>query len=128
MTLRSDPSTPAKPSDPRLIPDDYKPITPLRRLLIVVLALGTAGTVMYSVLERPGLHLTREVLLGSDGRPLPPARNDEPPRCTRVQKTNCVGGEAQVIMVAPLDGAGSTAPGAATGAATRKASGTAALR
>ncbi|MEO5733758.1 MAG: hypothetical protein ABIN96_10435 [Rubrivivax sp.] len=108
------PPTSGNPSDPRLIPDEFKPISPRRRLLIVVLALATAGTVMYSVLERPGLHLTRQVTIGPDGRSMPVARSDEPPRCSTAQQTDCVGGEARVIMVAPVSGAGSAAAGAST--------------
>lgn len=86
------------PSDHRAPPvDEFNPITPRRRLLIVVLALSTAGLVMYSVLERPGLHLTRP-------KPV------EPTLCAKGQQTHCVGGQADVIMVAP--------PAAASGART----------
>lgn len=88
-------------ADQRMASEDYQPISPRMRLLIVVLALSTAGTVMYSVLERPGLHLTRPVQIGADGRRLPPPRNDEPPRCSDGQNDGCVGGQAQVILVAP---------------------------
>ncbi len=105
---------PASLFDSRLKPDDFKPISPRRRLLIVVLSLATAGTVMYSVLERPGLHLTRQVLLGPDGRKLPPVHEDEPPRCSSSQQMDCVGGQAQVIMVAPGAQAGSGAASPST--------------
>ncbi|MDQ2780841.1 MAG: hypothetical protein M3Y32_14930 [Pseudomonadota bacterium] len=68
--------------------DKFNPITPRRRLLIVVLALSTAGLLMYSVLERPGLHLTRPIPL-------------EPARCAKGQQIGCVGGQVDVIVVAP---------------------------
>lgn len=77
------------PSDHKAPPfEEFNPITPRRRLLIVVLALSTAGLVMYSVLERPGLHLTRP-------KPV------EPARCAKGQQTGCVGGQVDVIMAAP---------------------------
>lgn len=79
---------------------EFNPITPRRRLLIVVLALSTAGLVMYSVLERPGLHLTRP-------KPV------EAAACVKGQQTGCVGGQADVIMVAPVPPLSATSPASA---------------
>lgn len=59
-----------------------------RRLLVLVLALGTAWLVMSSVLGRPG---------AADFKP--PPRADQP-ACSAGQTTGCVGGTASVILPA----------------------------
>ena len=61
-----------------------------RRLLILLLALGTAATVMLSVIYRPG----------GVQRP-PPAALPDVERCTEGHNTGCVGGRAEVILLTP---------------------------
>lgn len=68
--------------------DAYRPITRRRRLLIVVLALGTAITVLLSLIYRPG-----------SVKPPPPPPNPDAARCSGGQSDNCVGGTADVIML-----------------------------
>lgn len=62
-----------------------------RRLLIVLLALGTAATLILSMIYRPG---------GVERAP-PPALPDAE-RCTDGRTTGCVGGRAEVILLAPM--------------------------
>lgn len=82
--------------------DDYRPLNKLKYLLIVVLALATAGTVVLSMIGAPG------------GSPMPspmPPRVPAPdaPRCLAGQTTDCVGGTVSVIAL-PASAAPAKAP------------------
>jgi hypothetical protein len=68
--------------------DDYRPVNNRRRLLIALLAVATALTVVWSLLERPG---------GVQWKPRPPAPDKA--RCAEGQTADCVGGKADVIML-----------------------------
>lgn len=80
--------------------DRYRPLTGRRRLLILLLAVTTALTVMYSVLERPGAPEIHRV-------PAP-----EPARCAG-EDTRCVGGRADIIP-APASPSPASAAAAST--------------
>jgi hypothetical protein len=66
--------------------ESYRPLPLRRQLLIVVLAVATAFTVLWMLLERPGAphlkRLDREV-------------------CSKGQTADCVGGKADVIVLPP---------------------------
>lgn len=68
--------------------DRYRPLTAKKRLLVVVLALGTAATVLLSLIYRPG-------------SPPRPATLPVPDvvRCAPGETTGCVGGMAAVIAL-----------------------------
>ena len=85
-------------------PEDFPANTWRRRLLILVLAVGTAGTVLVYVLRAPP----------GVPRRMPAAEAPAPdaPPCSAGQTTGCVGGMAQVI-VAP-GAVGAAASGAAS--------------
>ncbi len=69
--------------------DEYRVLTPRRRVLILLLAIATAVTVVLTLLAPPG---------GSKGpRPVPPP-------CVEDGVTRCVGGKADVILL-PASGA-----------------------
>lgn len=68
--------------------DRYRPLTVKKQVLVVVLALGTAATVMLSMIYR----------LGSPPVP-PPAVAPDAPRCAAGQTTGCVGGTVAVIAL-----------------------------
>ena len=70
--------------------DRYRPTSPRQRLLIVVLAIGTAIGVM-AVLLAPQIRLLQTP------RPLPA---DAAP-CAKGQLSGCVGGKLDVIVVPP---------------------------
>jgi hypothetical protein len=73
--------------------DDYRPLNWRRRLLIVLLALGTASTVLLYMLGRRG-----EI---EGGRPHPgagPALPADVARCKPGQTEGCVGGMATLII------------------------------
>jgi hypothetical protein len=67
----------------------------LRRLAVPALALATALGVFYLMLERPGATLTLPPSL------LAPAAVPEQRRCEPGQTRDCVGGRAEVLLVAP---------------------------
>lgn len=69
--------------------DRYQPIPPRRRWLIVALAIATAVTIVWLMLERVGAPPLK--------RPVTP---DAAP-CTEGRTTDCVGGTARVIVVPP---------------------------
>jgi hypothetical protein len=67
-------------------PNDYQPLSRRRRLLLFVLGIGTALTVAWMLLERPGgVHGPRSKL--------------EAPTCLQGRTEGCVGGKAEVIVV-----------------------------
>ena len=68
---------------------EYRPVSPRRRLLIVLLAVAMAVTVMWLLLERPGAVFPP--------RPAPPLPAD----CADGRGTGCVGGVTQVLRVQP---------------------------
>lgn len=72
---------------------DYPRPSGRRRLLVALLAVSTAVTVMYLVLEKPG------------GPKAPPRAAAGPAVCTAGQTSGCVGGLAQVLPAAPLPAA-----------------------
>ncbi|MBU6260933.1 MAG: hypothetical protein KGL18_19575 [Burkholderiales bacterium] len=64
-------------------PREYRPVSPRRRLLIVLLAVATAGAGILTMLERRGQILRN--------RPSVPV-------CKSGQRVGCVGGMAELIM------------------------------
>ena len=69
--------------------DDYEPIPRRRRWLILLLGVGTALTITWMLLERPGgVHGPRFVA------PVPGV-----PLCAKPQDSGCIGGKATVIML-----------------------------
>jgi hypothetical protein len=70
--------------------DSYQPIPKRRRWLILVLAISTAITIVWMMLERIGAPPLRRI-----------ATPDAAAPCAAGQSTGCVGGTASVIMVAP---------------------------
>lgn len=74
--------------------DSYQPIPRRRRWLILVLAITTALTIVWMMLERVGAPPLKRV-----------ATPDAAPPCAVGQTTGCVGGTASVIMVAPASAA-----------------------
>ena len=79
--------------------DRYKPLSGRRRLWVVLLAIGTAVTLMYSLLERPGAPVIHRIAA------------PEPARCAG-EDTGCVGGRADVILTpaVPASAAAASAP------------------
>jgi hypothetical protein len=75
----------AGPADPGPQVDPYRPTNRRRRVLIGLLAVATASTVMWLVLEKPGAP--------------PPRPRVEPAPCAPGQTEGCVGGKAHVIVV-----------------------------
>lgn len=73
---------------------DYCPISPRRRVLIVLLAVATAVTVMWMLLERPGAVMP----------PRPAAPTPRP--CLDGQGIGCVGGRMEVLRAAPPPASG----------------------
>ncbi len=74
--------------------DAWQPTSRRRRLLIALLAVATASTVMWMVLEKPG----------APPRPNVPARSPSPgpaqaAACAPGQTEGCIGGKTQVIVV-----------------------------
>ncbi len=82
--------------------DEFPAMPWLRKLLIVGLAVTTAGGIFWTMLERPGAKP------GPDGRLL----QSDTKRCAPGQAQDCVGGVVQVIVPAVAD---SPASGAAEG-------------
>lgn len=76
---------------------DYRPVSGRRRVLIVLLAVATAVTVMWLLLERPGAVF-----------PARPAATAPRP-CADGQGSGCVGGKMEVLRAVP-------APAPASGA------------
>jgi hypothetical protein len=70
--------------------EEYRPLSRRRRLLIVALALSTAFTVLWMLSERPG---------GPKWKGKPPRA--DAPRCAAGQTRDCVGGQADIIVVPP---------------------------
>lgn len=68
--------------------EKFPTTTRRRKLLILGLAIATAGAVLYGVLERPG---------GLHG---PKAGSAGPPLCSAGQTRDCVGGQVDVIQPA----------------------------
>jgi hypothetical protein len=92
-------ATPETPDPPELLSDivpPYRPVSRLKRLLIVgPLGVGTALGIAWLMLERPFNPL-----------PLPPPAAEAPAepapasdRCADGQTTGCVGGRTQVLIV-----------------------------
>jgi len=74
--------------------EKFPSFTRRRKLLILALAVATAGAVLYGVLERPGgLH-------GPKAPPAAPAPPPGPPLCGKGQTRDCVGGQIDVIQPA----------------------------
>ncbi len=72
----------------------YRPVSRRRRMLILLLAIGTAIMVVWMLLERPGgLH-------GPRAQPAA-AQTPAPAICADGVQIHCVGGKAEVIMSAP---------------------------
>ena len=86
--------------------EEYRPQSLRRRVLIVVLALSTAFTVLWMLSERPG---------GPKWKGKPPRA--DAPRCAAGQTRDCVGGQADVIMLSPSSGASSASAASAASAA-----------
>lgn len=78
------PDTPLPPAE------RFRPLSRRRRLLIVLLAMVTAITIVMTLLDPPG----------GIKRPPPGARPDRA-RCAEGERVDCVGGKAEVIVVAP---------------------------
>lgn len=85
------PPAPAKPppapNQPEPQVDDYRPTSGRRRLLIALLAVATATTLIWMMLERVGAPPVRRVL------------PEDKPRCAEGQTEGCVGGRAEVLVV-----------------------------
>jgi hypothetical protein len=79
----------------------YRPLKLRRRVLVLLLALATAGVVMWGVLGKPG-----GAALGEAERKARGGVAADAPRCAPGQSTGCVGGTATVI-VAPAASAAS---------------------
>lgn len=89
--FRKPPPAPAKPppapNQPEPQVDDYRPTSGRRRLLIALLAVATATTLMWMMLERVGAPPVQRVL------------PEDRPRCAEGQTEGCVGGRAEVLVV-----------------------------
>lgn len=70
----------------------------LRRLALPVLALATGLGAFWLMLERPGASFTLPASLLAPAEPVPAP---ERPRCAPGQTRDCVGGRAEVLLVAP---------------------------
>jgi hypothetical protein len=85
------PPAPAKPppapNQPEPQVDDYRPTSGRRRLLIALLAVATATTLIWMMLERVGAPPVQRVL------------PEDRPRCAEGQTQACVGGRAEVLVV-----------------------------
>ena len=79
--------------------NDYEPLSRRRRWLLLALAVATAVTLMWMLLERPGGVSPERV--GA-----PPAGSTEPPRCADGRGAGCVGGitELRVVPAASAPG------------------------
>jgi hypothetical protein len=77
--------------------DRYRPLSTRRRVLILLLAVSTAITVALTLLYPPG---------GVQRKRAPAPR---PADCSAGQDAGCVGGKADVIVVAPAAVPGSAA-------------------
>ena len=75
--------------------DSYSPISGRRKLLILLLGVSTALGLIYMMLNRTGA---------------PPLKRVDSARCAPGQSTDCVGGRAQVIVVAPAASSASSVP------------------
>ena len=85
--------------------DDYQPIPRRRRWLILLLGVGTALTITWMLLERPGgVHGPKYVA------PVPPV-----PICATPLDSGCVGGKAEVIMLPARPAAPAAAPASVPG-------------
>jgi hypothetical protein len=76
---------------PNMKADDYRPVSRKRRLLIALLAVATAVTIVLTLVSPPA---------GSRG-PHPLAQMPDAAACGPGQTTDCVGGRADVFLVAP---------------------------
>ena len=94
-----------------MVDEEYRPQSFRRRVLIVVLALSTAFTVLWMLSERPG---------GPKWKGKPPRA--DAPRCATGQTRDCVGGQADVIIVSPSRGASSTSAASVASVASAAAS------
>jgi hypothetical protein len=74
----------------------FKPTPPRRRLVIVLLALGTSFTIGGAMMVRHIEHMRVKSLLVDEA---PAGAAAEPPRCAPGQTTGCVGGTMGVIVV-----------------------------
>ena len=77
----------------------YRPTSPRRRLLIVLLAIGTAVTIILTLLAPPA---------GSEHRQ--PGQMPDALRCSGGNTSECVGGKADVIVVPVLPAASAARP------------------
>jgi hypothetical protein len=97
--------TPPRRPLPVEAPVRYRPVSGRRRLLILLLAVGTAIVIVTTMLDP----MAR--LKGSQQQAASAAsaqRAATPPICTAGQDTGCLGGKAEVILLAPAP-AGSAA-------------------
>jgi hypothetical protein len=67
---------------------DELPTMPLRRRVLIVLAVATAATIVWLLLNRPG----------DPKRDMPRVVRERAP-CATAQSRDCVGGKADVIVV-----------------------------
>lgn len=86
-TSKPPPKPPPAPNQPEPQVDDYRPTSGRRRLLIALLAVATATTLMWMMLERVGAPPVQRVL------------PEDRPRCAEGQTEACVGGRAEVLVV-----------------------------
>lgn len=81
------PRPPPSPQQPEPQVDPYRPTSARRRVLIAVLAVATATTLIWMMLERVGAPPVQRVL------------PDDRPRCAAGQTEGCVGGRAEVLVL-----------------------------
>jgi hypothetical protein len=82
----------------------YRPVSRRRRLLILLLAVGTAVIIVTTMLD-PMARLKDSQQKAASAAAA--QRAATPPRCVAGQETGCLGGKAEVILLAPAS-AGST--------------------
>lgn len=75
------------PNQPEPQVDPYRPTSRRRRVLIGLLAVATAATLVWTMLERVGAPPVQRVL------------PEDRPRCAEGQTEGCVGGRAQVLVL-----------------------------
>lgn len=69
---------------------DYPPLPVRRRLLVVLLTVATTLTLWFMLIYRPG-----------DSKRDQPRQQPAPAECSQGRSSGCVGGKADIIIVAP---------------------------
>lgn len=97
-TFVSEPAPRSTTPAPGRAPDDYRPLKGPRRALVALLALATATTVMWLVLEKPG-GPERPARAAAPSSPTgaATAAATGPATCAPGSAERCVGGTQQVL-------------------------------